>query len=57
MLEGFPYRRAVGLVRLDDERLALRIVRDDGTRMATPLRPVPLRDALAPPRFLRRRPR
>ena len=57
MFERLPYRRPVGLVRLEGERVALRLVGDDGSRMATHLRPMTLRDAFAPPRFSRRRPR
>ena len=54
MFPRSPYHRPVGLVRLDRDRLALRLVDADGVRMAAPLRPMRLSDAFAPPRFLRR---
>lgn len=55
MIERIPCRRPVGLVRIDAERLALRLIGDDGSRMATHLRPMTLRDAFAPPWIVRRR--
>ena len=55
MFDPPPYRRPTGLVRLGGERLALRIVGEDGVRMAAPLRPMTLRDAFTAPVHLRRR--
>jgi hypothetical protein len=46
-----PYQRPTSLVRLDGDRLALRIRSDSGERMATHLRPMTIADALRQPTF------
>jgi hypothetical protein len=48
-----PNQRPTSLVRLDGDRLALRIQSDSGERMATRLRPMTIADAFRQPTFRR----
>jgi len=47
--------RPRSLIRVDGGAIALRLTSASGERMATPLRPMTLRDAHAAPAFFRRR--
>jgi hypothetical protein len=49
-----PLGRPRSLIRLDGGAIALRLTAASGERMATPLRPMTLRDAHAAPMFHRR---